>query len=460
VTFTEEDLLQNCAYLSGGDADWSQHHNLLVMWDGWLLMPWAPEWGQGGITLFDITDPCAPVAVAGGFSETMRETHSIGFMDTPDGRRYAAVNSIETAFDGGIEFWELTDLEVMERISIQNMPGYLYPDAYARLTLSLFWQAPWVYVAGSDNGVYVIDASDPHAPVFVRQVTFDPVLRAGQVQAIGNLLVVTAAEGARTVLLDIADPSDPQPIPGGDFLATDENGEPKEAYFTNFNGGYIWYARKQGGGGIMVMDVREPSSPAFAGSIRTENGNGGYVFLHEDWAFTGESRFACIYDVSDLDDIREVARLNLEGDLDTMTPVGNLAVLSVDDRGRPGQGTAIAPWQQEPDTRPPVVNFVWPPDGAIDLPLTSRIGFTASEMVLVESVHAGSVRLYEADTDPALTRVDVLLSVQESIVNVHPLAPLQRDTLYQLDVPAGGLSDWSGNALQEAFTMRFRTAAP
>jgi hypothetical protein len=455
VTFTEEELFQNCAYLDGGEDDFSDHHNLLVMYEGYLLMPWAPEYGRGGLTFFDITDPCDPQRVSGGYSETMRETHSIGFMET-GGQRYAVVNNLLGVLEGGIEFWDLTDLQDPHQVSFLHMPGFIYPDAYARLVLSVFWQAPYVFVAGADNGFYVVDASDPLNPEFVTQYTFDPVLRVGQVQVIGNLLIATAAEGARTALIDVSDATNPVPIPGGDFVALDENGEAKEAYFTNSSGGYVFYARKQGGGGPMIMDIHDPSNPTFAGALRSD-GNGGYVARHEDYLFIGESNFAQIYDISDFADIQVLSRLDLEGDLDTMYPVGNLAILSVDDKANPDQGTAIAPWQTEPDTNPPIVDFVWPADGAIDVALTSRIGITLNEMVDVGSAWEGSVRLYPTGTDPGFTRVDGLISAQEAIVNFHPLEPLMPDTEYTLEVPAGGLHDWSGNAVDVDFSVTFTT---
>ena len=42
---------------------------------------------------------------------------------------------------------------------LRSYSGFYYPDAYKLVTLSVFWQHPWVYVAGADNGVYVVDAS-------------------------------------------------------------------------------------------------------------------------------------------------------------------------------------------------------------------------------------------------------------------------------------------------------------
>lgn len=457
VSFSTEELYEKCAFLNGGPMDTTDHHNLLTMYDGYLLMPWAPEFGKGGLTFWDISEPCSPQVVGSGFSEEMRETHAIGFSSL--GGRWAVVDSLTGILEvggGGVQFWDVSDVTSPRAVSNLDVPTFAYPDAYANVTLSVFWQVPYVYIAGADAGVYIADATDPENPVLLGRHEFDPILRVGQVQAVGNLLIVTAAEGPRTALLDISDPAHPMPIPGGDFLATDGDGNPREAYFTNTAGGYVFYARKEGAGGVFVWDIRDPQSPAFAGEAISD-GNGGYVFVKDDHAFVGESSFAAIYDISDLSDIREVTRLDLTGDLDTITPIGNLVVLSVDEGADPGEGSAIAPWQAEPDTQAPAVTWSWPADGATGVPTTSRVGVTFSEFVDVKSAWEGSVRLYETGEDPDATRVDGVVSAQEVIVNFHPRCPLKPATRYTLEIPAGGVVDFNGNAVAEPFTMTFTT---
>ncbi len=454
-TFTEEELWQNCAYLDGGEKDLTDHHNLVTMYDGYLLMPWAPEWGGGGLTFFDLTDPCAPTVVGSGFSQQMRETHSIGFSHM--GGSWAVVNGIEGIFDGGIQFWDISDRSAPAAVADLHMPDFVYPDAYAFLTLSVFWQAPYVYVANANNGIAIVDASDPTQPVLVHTMNFDPVIRTGQIQAIGNLLIVTGAETPDTILLDISDPAAPVEIPGGRFEVRSADDEVRDFYFSNSTGGFIYYARKESGGGVIIYDIHDPSAPQYAGEFHSD-GNGAYVFVHEGFAFTGESNFGAVYDVRDHNNITEVNRMQLEGDLDTLTPLGHLTVVAVDDDASPNQGSAIAPWRSDPDTNPPEVTFLWPPDGADDLAITSRFGLTFSEFVDVRSAFEGSVRLYETGTDSALTRVDGYVSAQETIVNFWPAAPLRADTAYTLEIPAGGITDFSGNAIAEPFFAHFRTA--
>lgn len=460
ASFTEEELYQPCAFLDGGEDD-LDHHNLVVMWDGYLLLPWATEGlADGGLTFFDVSDPCSPEVVGHGQSKQMRETHAVGFaryeIDGED-RAFAVVDGINGILDGGIEIWEITDTSAPAPISYLSIEGFFYPDAYRNVVLSVFWQAPYIYLGMGIQGVIVVDASDPFEPVEVGRWIPEPLAQIGQVQVVGDLLLAGTAEGTRAFLLDVSDPEFPQPIPGGDYPIADEGGTPKEAYFSNVANGYHWFARKEDGGGLMAYDVRDPTNPSLAGSYNSPDGNGGYIFIKDDLAFVGESRFAAIYDISDLAAITEVTRLNLEGDLDTVTPIGNIAVLSVDDDARNGEATSMVPYATEPDSVPPRVTWSWPNDGADDLTPTSRIGVSFNEMVDPRSAWEGSVRLWEKDTDPELTRVDGWITAQENIVNFFPKSPLKRGTTYVFEIPAGGVVDYNGNAVAESFSIDVTT---
>lgn len=456
MAFEPGELFQSCAFLDGGPSD-ADHHNLVVMFDGYLMMPWSPEWGGGGITFFDVSDPCNPAAVGSTTSGDMRETHAVGFSQIA-GRWYTATAHVEAGLlntGGGVMFWDVTNPAQPLSLSTLELPGHLYPDAYARVIQSSFWQGDYLYVGGSDNGLYIVDASDPINPALVAQEAFEPTLRVGQVQVVGNLLIATAAEGPRTVLLDLSIPTEPQPIAGGDFVLEDSDGIAREAYFANVSDGKVWYAVKNGGGGLLAYDVRNPSSPTYAGHFNS-GGNGGYVFIKDELAVMGESNFAGLYDVSELDNIELITQLSLEGDLDTATPIGNVIVLSVDDESNPGEASAIAPYLAQPDTDAPYVNWSVPADGAQGLAPTSRIGVTFNEMVAPKSAWEGSVRLYE--TEHPEVHVSGMINVQESVVNFTPVGVLTPGTQYTFEIPAGGIVDYNGNAVTESFSISFTIA--
>jgi len=442
--------------MDGGAADISDHHNLVVIFDGYLMMPHSPEFGGGGLTFFEFDDPCNPTIVGEGTSSDMRESHSVGFSRV-SGRWYAAVDAMENPPIGsatGIQIWDVTDPAAPTVVSDLMLPGSSYIfDAYSRPTLSVFWQHPYLYVGGADNGVYVVDVADPKDPKYVGTVTFSPAIRVGQVQAIGNLLVATAAEGPATALMDLSGPTMPQDIAGGRFDILDDQNMPRESYFSNIANGYAFYAIKDGGGGLLAYDIHDPANPQFAHFFQS-GGNGGYVFIKDEYAFVGESNFAGLYDISDMKNPTQVTTLNLTGDLDTATPIGNVVVLSVDDEADANQGSSVAPYLEDPDTKAPEVTWVYPPDGATDLALTSRIGVSFNEFVEPRSAFDGSVRLYETDTG---TKVPGYISTQEVLVNFVPTAPLDPDTSYTLEIMGNGVVDFNGNAVASSFTSQFTT---
>lgn len=460
VTFTDDALWQNCAFLVGGDQEF-HHHNLLVPYRGHVVMPWSPEFGTGGLSFFDVSDPCNPVKEGEGWSERMRETHAIGFVHLPEGDahagEYAVVNMFGQLEESGIQFWDIGNLDAPTAISNHRLENVYYPDSYNLISLSVFWQYPYVYVAAATNGVFVVDATDPLAPVTIGHFTFPNGLRAGGVFALGNTLLVTSAEEEQAAMLDISDPANPVLFPGSPFTTLDRDGVPRESYHGNRSGNLALFARKEGGGGPIVYDVSDPSMPVFVGDLPT-SGSGGYVFYDEGYLFTGDSDIAHIVDARDLTNQVLVGTGDLGGDLDTHTPYGNVSLLSVDDlkspEGKPGEATAVMPWTRDPDVAPIEILAVDPPNGAVGVSVTGRVGIGWSEMVEPGSAFEGSVRLWDA----AGSAVPGWVSTQESTVSYVPKAPLQPGTTYTLEVLAGGVTDINGNALAATSTTTFTTA--
>ncbi|MFT4627776.1 MAG: hypothetical protein ACI8PZ_006463 [Myxococcota bacterium] len=455
VAFPEEELLQPCAYLTGGEGD-SEHYNLSVVHDGYLWFPWAPEDGGGGISVFDLSDPCAPQLIGEGWDDRMRESHSLAFSEV-DGREYLAVDYHEVTADGrvlgGVGFWDVTDRAAPAWVSELALPGYYYPDSYTRVTLSTFWVGPTLYVAGAGLGVFVVDATDPLAPALVTTVKLDTPHLVGTFHVVGTTAMSSSAGLSRTVLMDVSDPWAPAPLPGGDFNVVDDDGTWREYYFSNVGGRYGLFARKDHGGGPIIYDISDPAAPERVSQALSPEGDGGYVFRHEDRLFVGESGFGAIYDFSDPSHPVELARLYISGDVDTVTPVGNALIASVDSGADPGQGAAIMPWRAEPDGRGPVVEWHQPAAGATFVPTTARIGLSFDELVESASVFEGSFRVWDADGVP----VEGRFNTQESLVNFTPLEPLADDVTYLVEVPAGGIVDVSGNPTSAGLVFRFST---
>ena len=180
------------------------------------------------------------------------------------------------------------------------------------------------------------------------------------------------------------------------------------------------------------------------------------MFLKEGVAYVGLSDYGAAIDVTDPSAPELLMRFELTGDLDTVTPFGNVALVSVDDDAVDGQASAIVPVFEAVDRRGPTVNMVVPTDGATDQPLSTRVGLTFDEFVEMNSVWRGSVILREAESGRV---VEAHLSGQEGVVSLWPTRPLSPATTYTLTVPAGGVTDLNGNPTTSTFRATFTTVA-
>lgn len=445
---------ERCAALTGGPED-IEHHNHVVFWDGYLVMPWAPEDGGGGLTVFDVSDPCDPVKVGEAFDPRMRESHTLPIAEV-DGRVFAAVDYHEVVGDdvrGGIGFWELTDPTQPTWVSELDLPGYHYPDAYVRVTLSTFWQGDVLYAPGGQNGVYVIDVADPTQPALIDTWSAETPFVVGSFHVLGNAAIAASAGVARAVTVDLSDPTAPEEVLP--FDAVDADGERRLTYFSSVGGRYLLLARKNAGGGPIVYDLEDPLEPTWLSDAVSPLGDGGYVFRQKDFLFQGESDFGAVYDFSDPGAPTEALIVNLVGDFDTLTPMGSHMVAAVDDDAAPGLASVVMPWTDAVDDQAPVVELAVPRHGAVDQPLGTRIGLSLDAFVLPQSAHAGSIRVWTLDG----TAIEGSFRVQENLVNFTPAEPLPADSTVIVEAVEGGLTDWSGNALGATQTWIFQTEA-
>jgi hypothetical protein len=154
----------------------------------------------------------------------------------------------------GIQFWDLSDPLRIALIRYMDLPG-INPGDYSGAWW-VFWQVPYVYVAGVGSGLYVINATNPANPVLVRQVTISELggLNPRQVFAVGNLLILLeAAFGETYATMDISDPTKPVLIQR--FLG-------KRGYSHLFAAGKIFTAAGiEGGTGAFACAQCDPQRP-------------------------------------------------------------------------------------------------------------------------------------------------------------------------------------------------------
>jgi hypothetical protein len=443
TTFDASERFALCGYADVGEDDPHDVHNGLYPWRGYAVMPYARDFGDGGVAVFDVSDPCAPVVVGSTRELSMRETHTAAFVHR-DGHDWLVATDLL-----GLQIWSLDDPAdpvMVTRVPIEGVT--ILPGSYPRTVHTAFLQDPWLYVAAADSGLYVVDLSDLAAPIVSDPIVFEPPLRVGFVYALGDLLFVAGSEESEAIVLQITGPGELSPIPGGRFAVADAGGTPREAYSGSVAGPYALFARTEEGSGVVAYDWTHPEAPVYVGDVNTV-GNGGYVFHDEGRWFIGESDVARVFDATDPAAPVLLGEITMHGDLDTLMPYGNVAFLSADEDAADGEATAVIPIDLEPDSKGPSVMRVVPADGASVGPNT-RIGVAFDEFIEPTTAFEGSLRLYDADGAP----VRGVVSAQESIATYVPTTPLLPGT-YTATVEAGGVRDANDNTIEETWSWTF-----
>ncbi len=453
--FDTELLWNACSFLAGGVTDLDSHGSV-TMYDGYLLMPWAPEEGGGGLSSFSLEDPCSPEKVGEASDPGIRETHGISLRRSNGQGLAAFAYHGGTAGDdviGGAQIWDVTDLAEPRVLSQILLPGYDYPDSTSRVTIATAWLGDLLLVAGADNGLYVVDAADATEPTLLSQHQLASSLRLGRVHVLGSLGMLSSLEGARTLLVEFSEEGTPELLPAGELAVADLEGVERDYHFAEWVGDTALFARKESGGGFISYRFEPPAQLVRASEHYNSDGFGGHVRRQNGRVFVGDSNFAGVYDVSTGDLPSEEGRAYLQGDLDTATPIGNVMVLSVDKDATPGQASAVVPFATSADAEAPRVEFAWPADGAVLVPTSARIGVAFDEEVEFKSVFEGSFQV--SSSSGAV--IPGSFSQQGALVTFSPTEPLAEDTSYYVVIPQGGIIDLSGNATAEEYRYSFAT---
>ena len=181
----------------------------------------------------------------------------------------------------------------------------------------------------------------------------------------------------------------------------------------------------------------------------------GHLFLG---GIRGSSAGIWKYDIADPDDLDLVGRIpgrDRRWDDQFSIPIGNLIAISDDQNVEGYVGSYIAVHDTEPDTRPPVVDYVNPPYGAVDQAPGSRIGLSFSDQIELASVDPSTL-LVRPVGGPAVTGK---WGHTQTVVTFWPDQPLEAETEYEIVAAAGGITDLVGNALENEFRSVFRTGA-
>lgn len=436
--------------------------NLGMMIDGYFFTLFAPDsgLGPGGFLWLDISNPREPTLVKRlyepeGHTRLLREPHAYG-MARIDDRRYLAFQNIV-----GIEIWDFTDLNQPEQVAVLPLPGVDGGD-YSQVSWQLVWQAPYLYVAGSEQGIFIVDTHDPTQPVLAdrgpgKQNPVPPAelggFRVGPIFALGNHMIISSMENRDGIAsLDISDPLHPQLL---DRIAD----VPQLYYASCFDGARVALSVRGADARMILLDVSNPEQ------ITTLNDQFAlpgqlYCAFQDETVFQGTEESAHKIDISNPARPLDLGSASLTGpftrlvDHGQVSPLGNLLFIGNDH----GTGSALVAHAAKPDTLPPSVRITSPRDGSEQQAVSSRIGVAFSDVIDFNSVDGTTLQLLDAND----IAVPGTFSVLNGQVNFAPHSPLLPVTHYRIVVPAGGIRDVAGNPIADTFEAQFTTgsAAP
>ena len=267
LTYTSAELFKPVSMITRASGDVPATYpgrkdyglNVGIMLNGYFLTSFAPDsgLGPGGFLLYDVSNPRAIVLVKKiyepeGRTKEFREAHAFGTAKI-NGRQYVVVPSIK-----GIEFWDFTDINNIQQVKKLSLPTVNGGD-YANVAWQLWWQTPYVYVASANDGVYIVDASDPANAVIANRGAGKPNpvptgelggFRVGPIFTMGNHMVLTSMDNTDGFAsLDISDPLNPKVL--------DTVGSNPNYYATCFDGRNLHASARGGGAKMYSYDLSD-----------------------------------------------------------------------------------------------------------------------------------------------------------------------------------------------------------
>lgn len=426
----------------GGDP---HGQNVTVMIRGYFMTVYAPDSGAapGRIGIYDVSDPHNAIErkyYSGADPNTFREQHSLP-IGIVDGKYYIAIQT-----RAGIQFWNFTDplnATVDGRI---NLPGVTGGD-YENVAWQASWQGHYLYVSGGNQGIYVIDASDPTNPQLLNQVSTASTggFRVGPLFAMGDLMVISNMDqGGNYAVLDISDPEDPALL--------DQLGNAPRMYSIAVGPHQRFYTAGRDGN-FLIHSFEDPTNitevkNALIGQDQL------YTAVQDHFVYLGRQNNVVKVDVTDEQNPEVVGEGTLNRDHPDhgqVTPLGNLIYIGNDH----GSGSAFFCHQMGQDTIPLSPDTIYPEDGATGVSTDARVTIVFSDFVDLETLSTDTVTV-RAVGGEAMTGI---YTYQFNHLSFSPDTPFAPDTTYEISIPAGGLTDVMGNGLAEDVVVHFATGS-
>ncbi len=186
---------------------------------------------------------------------------------------------------------------------------------------SVYVSGSYAYIGDDQEGLEIIDISDPTTPVEVGQ--FDDYGVICDIYVSGSYAYL--AEGVDGLkIIDISDPT--APVEVGHF---DDGGYASNVHIS---GSYAYVA--DGEDGLEIIDISDPTTPLEVGQL--DNDDEGYtydVYVSGLYAYVANGDGLTIIDISDPTTPVEVGQLNYGGHVDGVYISGSYAYLMGDSNG-------------------------------------------------------------------------------------------------------------------------------
>ncbi len=429
------------------------HHNQPTVLNGYLNLN-----GNEEFWFWDITDPAKPKQMTEYLTpnreptagppknEGEAESHTVSY------GRYGNTFYEVTTGGHGVDIWDVTDQTAVKHISQIKLDGINYGD-FTAAVWGLSWQGNYIYVGGTDQGLFILDAHDPLHVTVAKQLPTSKfgTVSAGPLDAIGNVLVITTPkENGGIATMDISDPLNPV------YMTSIK---PAKSYIGQFYRHYVFLQSPLRAWDVLTDPYNIGKADMPLSSVTTPGSE--YLSFGDNHLFLGRLRpdgGATVYDVTDpakgiIKQSTVWGRLDLGGVNDDQFSImiGNLLVLGDDQE--PYAGTVIAQWAADPDKMAPIVDTVIPKDKTTGQSVKSRIGISLTDNIEFVTVNAASFIVRPMGGEP----LKGTWGSRMGVINFSPNEDLQPATTYEVVLPKGGVTDLVGNAIAEDFKSTFTT---
>lgn len=420
----------------------NRHMNQPSVFNGYAVLA-----GNAIHEVWDISDPYHPEFRAEMISQHAAgeaESHQVTYGRDSIGNYYLATTS-----GRGIDLWNVNDIQSPVYVKALELPGINYGDV-ANGVWGVSWQGDYLFVGATSNGIYVVDVRNILEAELVATVSVTDLggVLAGPLFAIGNLLVVTTPKGnAGVATVDISRPTEP--------VVLDFEQLPPKSYIGGFYGKYAVLITP-----LRLIDVT--SDPTDIQLLHTSavpkseylSFSDGHLFLG---GLRGGTQGVYKYDITNPLDPQIVGRVegrDQRWDDQFSCPVGNLLLIADDQRVAGNYvGGVIGVHAEKKDTVGPNVLYSLPAEAATELSVDTKIGISFTDWIEFASVDETSFIVRPVGGEP----LKGSWGCTYTTLTFTPGKPLTAQTDFELILPAGGITDLSGNPIAETITIAFST---